>query len=357
MKRMAVLSICLLFMIALLSGCSAESDGPKNEERISLGSSTTRTDKTLDESGSQAPFEKVEPLYKDKYITDFYVYEPCQDKNFGGDMSQYIKLVNAVIGYETKIEWNFRDRPIYLSDFYDNTFDEFNPLAALVSSITDDSETNTTEITYRFNKKDHEKAISEIDNKFVGIINDGMPANAGDFIKTLVVYKNVMTEIDYYTGELRGKARIYSYDALRTGFGVCHTYAYTCRFALAQLGIETLQATGFAKGTSDYHEWFMAKLYGNWYHFDPTYEDNGSKNFGLRYFGMTAENRAERGSYDEVYYGKLDPYRKPVPDAADDKFAVFHDVNRFKILNGSDVRCTHLEDKGYVDFLFTCKGQ
>lgn len=350
MRRTAAISLSALLAITLLLGCS-----PKSAVSTSSGSSSSADSESTTQT-TQPAYEKVEPLYKETYSTNFYVYEPCHDDNFGKDMSQYIKIVNAVLGYETKGEWRFVNPPKYVSDFYDNTFDEFNPLAALVSTISYGFDDNTFEITYRYNTKaEHEKAIAKIDAYFANIIHNGMPADAGKFVKTVVVYQNVMQAMNYYTGELRGKARIYTYDTFDSGLGVCHTYAYTCRFALAQLGIETLQATGFIKDTSSYHEWFMAKLYGNWYHFDPTYEDNNLNKFGLRYFGMTAKGRAERGSIYETYYGKLAPYRKPVPEAVDEKFAALWDVVGFTVLNGKDVQCRHMGKQDYENFVFTCE--
>lgn len=85
-----------------------------------------------------------------------------------------------------------------------------------------------------------------------------------------------------------------AYSAIQYGSGVCLAYADALTFLYTQIGIDSLSVNGSAPDA--FHQWVLARVEGELYYFDPTYDLGG----GFHYFGLTTEERCSvwAGGYE-----------------------------------------------------------
>lgn len=105
-----------------------------------------------------------------------------------------------------------------------------------------------------------------------------------DFDKEWALDRYLVTHCEYEVETYETTADFVPDAAIRTahsalvyGKAVCLGYAYSVAFALRCFGIECLVTTGRitwpASREGDGHAWNMAKIDGDWYVYDPTWED------------------------------------------------------------------------------------
>lgn len=131
---------------------------------------------------------------------------------------------------------------------------------------------------------------SEVDKKAKEIIESIIKKDMTDFQKELAIHdyiiNNTRYDIDnYYNGSIPWESYT-SYGALVKGVAVCQGYANAMSKLLTLAGIENMIITGKANGEA--HAWNLAKLDGQWYHVDVTWDDpifykNGAKIDTIRY--------------------------------------------------------------------------
>ncbi len=154
--------------------------------------------------------------------------------------------------------------------------------------------------------KDPYGVTAFLEKEFLEIINNSVFEGMNDVDKALSLYNHLGKRISYdfdwvdtYDAE-RDKYLFHgigAYDALTGNIGVCHTYAQLLEFALRQVGVECVMLDGVSRYDDDEnHSWLIVKFGGEFYHIDLTWDsDQKSDLVGLRYFGMTDEERYETG--------------------------------------------------------------
>ncbi len=80
-----------------------------------------------------------------------------------------------------------------------------------------------------------------------------------------------------------------AYGAVVTGEAVCEGYAKSMQILLSKAGIPCLTLKGESNGVS--HMWNVVELNNEWYHLDPTWDDNDSDGLIIyEYFNLDNEN-------------------------------------------------------------------
>ena len=108
-----------------------------------------------------------------------------------------------------------------------------------------------------------------------------------------------------------GAASLTAYGALVNGKAVCEGYARAMQYLLNAVGIDAVVLYGYDKN-GEYHAWNGVCLDGQWYHLDPTENDNTSV-VHHAYFNLTTDQLVATHLWEE---------EEPVCTATQDNFFV-----------------------------------
>lgn len=266
--------------------------------------------------------------------------------------AEYRTFIDTVIARGESCAFEAGDSPDKLMDIM-TIFMSSSPLRALVTNIQYDNQAYAFTIAYRYDAYGHKASVDYLRHEYTRILDEIIRPGDNDVDKMIAVYTYFAQRFAYdYSFDPELGKDIYVFDALQNGLGVCHTFARACRFALAQLGIETCEGRGVADNGA-WHEWFLAKLNGEWYHFDPTFENGVNCGTGLEFFGMDDEARKTRDiGPDEPYLVGVYPWDGKAPACTSKAFACFADVLDYRFAGEHRLRLTmqngneHLFDTG-----------
>ena len=138
-------------------------------------------------------------------------------------------------------------------------------------------------------------------DEILALIDDSMT----DYEKELVIHDALVQRIVYLDGTTHAHD---AYGALVEGYAVCEGYAEAFQYLLHRAGIQSFLVIGSSRGEG--HEWNVALIDGEYYHVDPTWNDQGDTIFHA-YFN-TSDAVIEEDHY-------IDPtvYAMPVCDTMD----------------------------------------
>jgi len=90
-----------------------------------------------------------------------------------------------------------------------------------------------------------------------------------------------------------------SYAAMVDNLSICYGFSEALTFLYIQAGLNAVTVGCFDSDTGNgAHAWVMVEIDGIWYYADPTWDiPDLSEIPGLRYFGMTADDRYDAGAY------------------------------------------------------------
>lgn len=259
-----------------------------------------------------------------KYVENYYF------SAFAGSyLDLYYDIVDAVINHKDEIEIGSNIEDLYYSDNVTKSFMNINPLQSFVKNI--ERKDSTIYITYKFNEEEHKNALQFMDKRLNNILETNVKDNYTDFQRVMAIYTYVSSNFSYnFSYDVQNDAKIDIYDFLKNGSGVCHSYARTCKFLIFQYGISTYEARAISPEGQP-HEWFLAEIDGEWYHFDPTYENNNTKGLGLKYFAMDEERRFKNGGFRPQFIAGVSPITTTSPTATSNNFNIFNDVMSYKV--------------------------
>lgn len=247
-----------------------------------------------------------------------------EQRDFMGDYyDDYKKLVDALLNGESELiidtqeGFNKASRGIYAS---------FIP-KVLIQDMKYDSNTKKVQIIYNDPQEVYKKKVDEYVAKVEEILNDNISEGDNELTKALKLYKYVSQHISYSSDIFHN-----DYTALMDGVGLCQEYSNLYTFLLRQVGIECTEASGpMDNGT--YHAWAIVKIEGTNYHMDPTFEstDPSSNGKGLKYFGMSDEERLSTGVLPSYLAPTIDWFK--VMDkriCPDNKFEVLRNTDNWE---------------------------
>lgn len=112
----------------------------------------------------------------------------------------------------------------------------------------------------------------------------GLPSDGSDFDKELYLHDALITKVTY---DINTVSEQNAYGALIDGRAVCAGYAFAFQYLLMRAGIESFYVTGTSHDEN--HAWNIAKIDGDWYYVDPTWDDPVGSTYSphYAYFNLT----------------------------------------------------------------------
>lgn len=179
----------------------------------------------------------------------------------------------------------------YLSYTYDiNDKSSIDPLP-IKSFPQEDGELNFLLITICGMEKGNTVALYRNGLDAAKDIVDAMPDGWDEREKMLYLYQYLTDNVQYYHNDYYGTDYCFLYDALVRHSTVCAGYAEALYVLCNLAGIDCLNITGEAGKLSDVddlHAWNVARINGQYYQFDTTW-DAGKAPADYWYFGMSTE--------------------------------------------------------------------
>lgn len=298
MKNRLLSLILSLFCIGMLIssfGCSKElqssypSENSEPSSSLSLPDESSQTEESSqnDYSQSSLPEQQMQRFCYSPYILS----DVCKEV-LGEDFPLYCKLVDAYIAHEESVsgfeseEQFFNIWSIFLREFY--------PSQKIAATYRTHDEPysfsdGTAFIYYRTDKDECDRLLNEYKNKIDGILSL-IDRSDSEIEIVQKMYRYVSDNVAYSFGMDS------MYDVIMQNKGICGGYAQYFILLLRHAGIESMICTSLDNTHSGLdHAWVIAKLSGEYYHFDPTWEaDTG----GWSWFAMSDDMRLRSFSPD-----------------------------------------------------------
>lgn len=158
--------------------------------------------------------------------------------------------------------------------------------------------TLTMQPTYSMTGSTLNTAKSKYDAK-VSEITNGLSGKS-DYEKAKIIHDRLIDTVTYTPTENDQT----SYGALVEGKAVCNGYAKAYQHLLLKVGIPAWFVTGSSinpnTNTPEPHAWNLAKIDGQWYYTDVTWDDQGTNTF-YAYFNITTKQLLENHTIDAKY--------------------------------------------------------
>ena len=339
-KKMIGSLAAVLAMSVLLTACSENDTAGGNNEPVITETPTPTAEPTEVPEPTKAPEPTATPTpAQDKKISlseiDHYVMSPVVAAFFPEDEASkqaFRDLIDGVMAHESEVR---------LTDSWDNNLVIWNaatesPYYFVVDEAHLSDDHKSVRFTYRYDADEAAEMLQFIDDSYIELLNESITENMSETEKVLSIYHYFAERISYdyeWYNELQATdleqrfqaPDIAVYDALKTNYGVCHSYTYLCQFAFQQLGIECIRVSADMADEEGSHMWPVVKIDGVFYNIDPTWDSHeGDDTVGLQYFGMTYEEATEeRGILD--YQAAIDlAYGDVICE--DHRFESLHDV-------------------------------
>ena len=148
----------------------------------------------------------------------------------------------------------------------------------------------------------------------------GMPTGS-DYEKELYLHDALIKKVTYTYSKLEEQN---GYTTLVEGKGVCAGYAFALQYLLMRAGIQSYYVVGYA---GENHAWNLAKIDGEWYYVDATWDDPHSPYYS--YFNITTNKLKE----DHTLSGT--PYNVPLENCTATA-ANYYTVNSHLIVSTED---------------------
>ncbi len=124
------------------------------------------------------------------------------------------------------------------------------------------------------------KLIADRVNEFNSMVDDilmDIPAGLSDFELEKYLHDYLVDNLEYYRGEIDFEISpkpdyMTVYGGLKTGEGICQTYAKLMQYLCYCVGINASQVNGSSM-EGEAHLWNTVEIGGEWYHLDVTWDD------------------------------------------------------------------------------------
>jgi len=141
-------------------------------------------------------------------------------------------------------------------------------------------------------KSKYEAKVSELTNGLSG---------KSDYEKSKIIHDRVIDTVTYVSRPGNDQN---AYNALVEGKAVCNGYARAYQHLMNEVGIPTWFVTGSSinpnTNTPEPHAWNLAKIDGQWYYTDVTWDDQGENTF-YEYLNITTSKMAQGHTLDADY--------------------------------------------------------
>lgn len=265
MKR--IFAICIIFFLVIgLSACSLSDPAT---EILASSSWSSAPSRPIDPNATEppAPAKPPEPAPSEPYLVySPYIVKPVVREYLGNDYELYCKMIDSVINYEGRVSGFESEEQFF--NLWKIIRDECPPMQKLCANYNTCDEPYTykdgvCQIAFQYERSKHNEIFREFSDR---ITADLSCINKGDtevvIIAKLHMHVSTTMLYAYDSGHL--------YDCIMNNRGICGNYAEYLMLLLNQAGIECHFGGGSGAGID--HAWVIAKMNGQYYHFDPTWE-------------------------------------------------------------------------------------
>lgn len=203
-------------------------------------------------------------------------------------VSAYENVCKAVLNGEESVRLN-----LALAEKVRRLFYTSFPINVLVESLTEDEKDEGFAIKYKLSPDEHKKAVNDFTNKINEIISECKSANTT--VYAINVYHYVASH-----AKVSEDTAISCYDTIMKGEGSSFSYSQMLSYLFLQGGIPACYVTASDAANAGWGV-VQAKLYDDWFYFDPLGEfyDNGGEN--IIFFGMTDKDLKKTGLNNPTY--------------------------------------------------------
>lgn len=168
-------------------------------------------------------------------------------------------------------------------------------------------------------------------NKKIDEITASAPEEASDYQIEIFVNDYIINNCDY---DSNASMKHNAYGALVKGAAVCDGYAKAFQLLCNKLGVECVGINGYSpefnkeNGESEDtgHMWNCAKIGGDWYHVDVTWNDGDAHIQRYLYLNLSTEEIEKNHTISPLYDDDSDPkkiYNVFIPDCTSDEYNYF----------------------------------
>ncbi|MDR0914957.1 MAG: hypothetical protein LBM65_07370 [Oscillospiraceae bacterium] len=146
-------------------------------------------------------------------------------------------------------------------------------------------------------------------NNKIDDVFSAMPENLTEYEREVFLHDYILNSVTYddaaVDSDVNSEYSYNSYGALVNGLAVCEGYSEAFLLLLSLGGIEGCNITGTADGGP--HLWTAAKISGNWYYVDTTFDDSSSTGSDFaelnryKYFNITTEQLAQDHEISPIF--------------------------------------------------------
>ena len=261
MKRCGAIFLSAVLLLLSLSGCAAPARPPERETPAAF---------TWD------------PHTDSAYLEEYMGQERLE---------RYHSWVDALLAGEERVpcdDWEDLD---VLTGTLRATFP---PFTALVEDYSMDEE--GVVLTYTGTPEEREALLTAFAGRMETLVEASVREGDTPLMAALALYHDFAASVVYdeagmednYEGDLS------TYQGIMEGTGICQTFAPAWAYLAMAVGLDCIGVGGLDDVEENAHDWAAFRLDGEDFFADPTFE-NGEGGQGLRYFGMTADQRAASG--------------------------------------------------------------
>jgi len=213
--------------------------------------------------------------------------------------------------------------------------DIFPPYSRIVANIFYSD--GVGQIIYKVSDSERIEILNQFDRAISYMIEQSVKANDDPVTSAIALYRaytyQIMYDHDAVTNaeSIMQNTDLSAFRALTEYSGQADSFAAGYAYLLNQIGIKAISA-GAVSDTNVSHAWTLLELDGRYYYADPCWETEAG-GLGLRYFGLTAQQRYETGYFrnDRVNIGHSNILWANGLDISDTRFAP---VQQFTTVDG-----------------------
>lgn len=312
-KKWMPLGIIATVMLSVLNGCASNlvDETTSRESKTSMENVTSAIVETSEQNSSAesiSPDVSTEVPSTEEITTEIitdpmpitfiwnpYVYNDVSRELYGEETEQsFYAMVRAVMNGEDQYACMTEDTMYVINRIAKECFPIFE---VLVSGIS--YQDGFVYLTYAVSDEQREQLLKEFEDQVTWIIESAVMQGDTSEMAALALYHSYSAMITYDYDGLLDNEMVSPYRGIMELDGICQTFAGAFAYLCLQCDIDATVASGMNE--TDAHEWTLIKLNGNYYYVDTTFE-SGDGGFGLRYFGMTGQQREASGGYPAEDY-------------------------------------------------------
>lgn len=207
--------------------------------------------------------------------------------------------------------------------------DIFPPYAQIVANIF--YADGVGQIVYKVTDAERVNILNEFDRAISYMIEQSVKQGDDPVTAAIALYRNytyqIMYDYDAVTDaeSIMQNTDLSAYRALTEYSGRADSFAAGYAYLCNQIGVKAISAGGVSDSNVS-HSWTLLELDGRYYYADPCRETEAG-GLGLRYFGMTAQQRYENGGFrnDQVNIGHSNILWGNGLDISDTRFVPLQD--------------------------------